>query len=92
MQVYIKKEASPFDTPHPSLCAFARVALKRGEEKTVSLEIRQSALTVVNEDGERVSGGNRYRFFVGFSQPDERSAELMGERPREVLWPEQPDI
>ncbi len=89
LQIYVKKEASAFDTPHPSLCAFTRTALKAGEEKEVFLEIPRSALTVVNEDGERIPGGGQYRFFVGFSQPDARSAALTGERPQEVLWLEQ---
>lgn len=86
LQVYVKKEDSALDTPNPSLCAFARVALRQGEEKEISLEIPQQSLTVVNEDGERVSGGAHYRFFVGFSQPDERSVELMGEKPLELAW------
>lgn len=84
LQVYVKKEDSVFDSLHPSLCAFGRVFLKAGEEKEIGLKIPQSAFTVVNEEGERVSGGNRYRFYVGFSQPDERSVELMGQRPVEV--------
>lgn len=85
LQVYVKKEDSQFDTPNPSLCAFARVSLKPGEEKEVALDLPETAYQVVNDEGERISGGNHYRFYVGFSQPDERSRELTGEKPVEVV-------
>ncbi len=84
LQIYVKKEDSVFDTLNPSLCAFTRVALRHGEEKEVTLEIPQSAFLVVNEEGERIPGGKNYRFYVGFSQPDERSVELTGTKPVEV--------
>lgn len=83
LQIYVKKD-SVFDSLHPSLCAFKRVALKKGEEQEIKVALPKSAFFVVNDEGERVSGGNDYHFYVGFSQPDERSAELIGERPLEA--------
>ncbi len=85
LQAYVKKEESVYDSLHPSLCAFTRVFLDGGAEKETVLEIPRSAFTVVNEEGERIPGGNRYRFYIGFSQPDERSVELMGQKPAEVI-------
>lgn len=84
LQVYVKKEDSAFDTPHPSLCAFRRVHLEPGEEKETALEIPETAFQAVDDAGNRILAGTRYRFYVGFSQPDARSAELMGARPAEV--------
>lgn len=84
LQVYVKKADSVYDTLHPSLCAFARVGLKRGETKEVQVEIPEMAFTVVDNDGRRFVDGTHFRFYVGFSQPDERSVELMGARPLEV--------
>lgn len=84
LQVYVKKEDSAYDTLHPSLCAFARVALRAGEEKRVSIALPQSAFFVVDEAGKRFVDGRHFTFYVGFSQPDEKSVELMGERPVEV--------
>ena len=85
LQVYVKKEDSAFDSLHPSLCGFAKISLAAGEEKCVSIELPEQAFSVVNDEGERVSGGANYRFYVGFSQPDERSVELTGEAPVKVL-------
>lgn len=84
LQVYVKKEDSPHDTLHPSLCAFKRVALAAGEEKKVCIEIPQSAFMVVNEVGKRFVDGNHFRFYVGFSQPDAKSVALTGSKPVEV--------
>lgn len=84
IEVYVKKEDSAYDTLHPSLCAFARVELKRGETKEIQVEISKNAFTVVDDDGNRFVDGTHFRFYVGFSQPDERSVELMGARPLEI--------
>lgn len=84
LQVYVKKVDSVFDTLNPSLCAFTRVSLKKDEEKEVIIKIPETAFLVVNDDGECIPGGKEYCFYVGFSQPDARSTELMGVKPVEV--------
>ena len=46
---------------------------------------KPSQLTaVVNEEGERLVDGKRYRFYVATFQPDERSRKLMGIDPIEL--------
>lgn len=77
VQVYIRAESQDA-TPNARLCGFARVALKAGETKTVSVPVDKDALIVINEEGEKVSGGSSYAVSVGFGQPDERTAELTG--------------
>ncbi|MBO4299209.1 MAG: glycoside hydrolase family 3 C-terminal domain-containing protein, partial [Clostridia bacterium] len=84
VEVYVKALDSADAAPHPALAGFKRVALKPGEAKTVSVSYDKTAFTVVNEAGERVSGGSRFRVFAGFSQPDARSVELMGASPLEA--------
>lgn len=84
LEVYVKKMDSSNDTPNPSLCAFKRTALLAGEGKEIRIALKNSAFTVVNEEGKRLVEGTHFRFYVGFSQPDARSEELMGEKPLEI--------
>ena len=81
IEVYVKAVESADAPLHPALAGFKRVALKAGEEEAVSVAYDKNAFTVVNEAGERVSGGKRFEVFAGLSQPDERSVALMGTAP-----------
>jgi beta-glucosidase len=81
VQCYIKNTSSAYAPANPVLCAFKRVALKAGEGREVTLTVAPSAFEVVNEQGERVVDGNEFEVYVGLSQPDERSAELTGQKP-----------
>jgi len=81
VEVYVKALDSADAAPHPALAGFRRVALKAGEEKTVSVPFDRTAFIVVNEAGERVKGGSRFAVYAGLSQPDARSIELMGVSP-----------
>lgn len=80
-QVYIKSEESLFAPSHPQLCAFQRVLVGRGETVTVELSLSSKAFTVVDESGRRFTPSGIYSIYAGCSQPDERSAELLGTRP-----------
>ena len=81
VQVYVDAVDSPHKTPNPKLCAFARVHVKAGEAKPVSLPLGSDTFSVINEAGEKVSGGKHFTLFVGGSQPDEKSVELAGVAP-----------
>ena len=76
-QVYAQNEGSENAPRNPRLCAFQRVHLAAGEEKTVLLRVRPEQLQVVNEAGEWVREGKPV-FYVGLSQPDPRSQALTG--------------
>jgi len=78
VQVYIKAVDSPDAAPNGKLCGFAGVNVKAGESATVDVPVDRDALTVVNEEGEKISGGSRFAVSVGFGQPDERTKELTG--------------
>lgn len=80
VQVYIRALESADATPHGKLCGFARVSVKAGERAEISVPMDKDALTVINEEGEKVSGGNRYAVSVGFGQPDKRTEELSGKK------------
>lgn len=81
VQCYVQSQESPWAPLHPSLEGFRRVAVKAGECVQVSVRLGDLAFTVVNAEGERVSGGEGYDLYVGLSQPDKRSVELMGAAP-----------
>ena len=77
LQVYIKP-GSEFAPLHPSLCAFKKEHFASGEEKTIEIPIPDSAFTVINDKGERISGGTSFELHIGTGQPDARTAELSG--------------
>ena len=78
VQVYVKNLDSPLAPLNPVLAGFARVTLAPGKETEIKIPVDAYAFTVVDEDGNRISGGSRYLIYAGTSQPDERSCELTG--------------
>ena len=79
VQVYVKADSADA-TPNAKLCGFKRVAVKAGETKTVAVPVDRDALTVINQAGEKVSGGSTYTVSVGFGQADARTEELTGKK------------
>lgn len=84
LQVYVKDTDSPWAPPHPALAAFARVELDQGQEKEVELLVPRRAFTTVDDKGVRAVRGKHFQVYVGFSQPDSRSAALLGKAPLEL--------
>ena len=82
IQVYVRCE-SPDAPLHPRLCGFARISIPAGETRTVSVPLDKLTDTVVNEQGERIKA-EKAVFFVGMSQPDEKSVSLCGVKPAEI--------
>lgn len=68
----------PENQPHYSLCWFGRVSLAAGEEAEVEFTITPLSLEAVREDGSRKIYPGSYAVYAGGSQPDARSAELLG--------------
>ena len=81
VQCYVQPKDSPWAPVHPSLAGFGRVAVKAGEARRVTVKLGEHAFTVVNDAGERISGGASYDLYVGQSQPDARSVALLGASP-----------
>ncbi len=84
VQIYIKDLDSKLAVPNYNLCAFKRISLKAGEEKTVEMTVPNRAMSVVDEEGERHIDSKNFKLFAGFSQPDERSRRLTGKETVEI--------
>ena len=81
LQIYVRSEESPWAPLHPSLSAFARITVQPGKTMEKTLVLDERAFTVVDEKGQRQAAAGAFEVYAGFSQPDERSVELMGCRP-----------
>lgn len=83
IQCYIKNLESKYAVKNHSLVAFKRISLKVGESKKVELKIDKKSFEVVDSEGNRLIDSKRYKLYVGISQPDNRSIELLGIKPIE---------
>ncbi len=79
VQVYVK---SPMEgAPNAQLKGLRKVRLAPGEETTVKISLAKDAFGVYNKEGKKVLVPGEYKVFVGTSQPDARSEELLGTKP-----------
>ncbi|MDO4867829.1 MAG: glycoside hydrolase family 3 C-terminal domain-containing protein [Clostridia bacterium] len=76
-QVYARNEGSENAPRNARLVAFQRVHVPAGQTVRVALDIPAERLKVVNAEGRLVDEGTPV-FYVGFGQPDARTAELTG--------------
>lgn len=76
VQVYIKMQGSEYEVLNHRLSAFKRISLKKGETKTVDLQIKADTIKVVDHMGNRMIDGEKALLYVGTSQPDARSKLL----------------
>jgi beta-glucosidase len=81
VQLYLKALDAPFVVPVHELRGFTRFPLQPGQSEKVSFTLTTRDLSLIDEAGKRVFQPGRYRVFVGGSQPDERSGDLIGEEP-----------
>ncbi|MDO4339273.1 MAG: glycoside hydrolase family 3 C-terminal domain-containing protein [Eubacteriales bacterium] len=84
VQIYIKDMDSPLAVRNHSLCAFKRVFLDAGESRTLVMQVKNAAMNVVDEKGERHIDSKHFRLYAGISQPDTRSTALTGTKPIEL--------
>ncbi len=84
VQVYIKDRKSRYAVRNHSLCGFWRVMVRAGEKLELELEIDKKAMTIVDEEGRRYVDSDQFSLYVGTSQPDQRSIELMKVSPVEI--------
>lgn len=76
VQLYINDKVSSVMTPEKELKGFARVFLKAGETKTVSLKLSISDLAIVTPDEKYVVEAGEFEIMVG---PDSRDSSLLKE-------------
>ena len=77
VQVYAQNPESANAPLNPRLVAFGRVSLKAGGTATVVLDVCADDLMVIDEKGNRVSGGKTV-LYAGTCQPDAYSCALSG--------------
>ena len=82
VQVYVRCE-SPDAPTFPRLCGFTRIHVGAGKTETAIISLDKLTATVVNERGERIPVEG-LKFYVGMSQPDEKSIRMTGVRPIEL--------
>ena len=79
LQVYVK---SPYKSaPNAQLKGLKKVFVSAKNREEVVISLAPEALGVYNENGERVLVPGEYEIFLGMSQPDSRSCELLGTKP-----------
>ena len=81
IQVYVEPEDSPWKTPNPRLCGFLKISAPAGKTCECEVILDKDTFKVVNDEGERVSGGDHYKLYVGTSMPDKKSITLTGKEP-----------
>ena len=60
------------------------MSLKKGESKEVIIKISRKSFKVVDYDGFRIIYSNKFKLYVGVSQPDKRSIGLLNMGPLEI--------
>ena len=82
VQVYVK---TPLESgPNAQLKGLRKIRLLPGESAEVTISLAKEAFGVYNERGVRVLLPGEYRIYIGMSQPDARSVELLGVAPSEI--------
>ena len=84
VQVYVKAEDPAVPAPHWSLYGYTSLTLEKGAATSVEIPLPPAAFSLVDADGNRVVNAGRYTIYVGGSQPDARSRELLGTSPQSV--------
>jgi len=84
VQLYVRDLESSVAGPRHELRGFERIQLAAGATRSVSFRLSAKALSLIDEAGRRLLEPGIFRIFVGGSQPDARSVELLGRAPLAV--------
>ena len=84
VQLYVKDLESSVPVPHHELRGVERIQLAAGAAQRVSFRLGAKALSLIDDEGMRRLEPGNFRIFVGGSQPDARSAALLGQAPLAV--------
>lgn len=82
IQVYVKVKKE--NAPNWQLKALKKVYLQPGEEITTTLTLKNEAFGLYDEEGKLIIHDTEFEVYVGISQPDERSIDLIGKRPYNI--------
>ncbi|BBF44697.1 beta-glucosidase [Lachnospiraceae bacterium KM106-2] len=84
IQIYCKDLDSEYSVRNWSLCGMQRIFVSAKTARTTRVELSKNSFTSVDFEGNRKQYGHHFILYVGFSQPDERSVKLMGQKPNEI--------
>ena len=79
LQIYVKVRQE--GAPNWQLKGLKKVFLNPGELKTISIELRDTAFGLYDNEGNLIIQEGEYEVYVGTSQPDARSIRLTGKKP-----------
>jgi len=79
VQVYVRVKGSATEVRNHRLCGFQRIYLNPGEEQTIRVPVSKQAFLTVGDDGTLRQDGSGAVLYVGFGQPDGRTALLTGQ-------------
>ena len=72
VQLYLRDELASLVRPVMELKAFERIALRKGESKTVRFTITPAMLSMIDLDGKAVLEPGDFRIMIGASSKDLR--------------------
>lgn len=84
IQVYSRCENRSFKAPNFKLCGMKRIHLIPGETQQVTIELDESCVTLINENGQKYIPDSIFSLYIGGHQPDSRSTALTGARPQQI--------
>jgi beta-glucosidase len=84
VQLYLSDVEASCATPRHSLRGFLRIYLAPEESRRVQFELSPRDLSLINDQGRRIIEPGTFRASIGGSQPDARSAMLLGSTPLSV--------
>ncbi len=79
VQVYVKSKIA--GAPNHQLKGLKKVYLIPGEQKTITITLRDEAFGLYDNNGRLVLNEGEYEIFIGINQPDARSIQLTGNKP-----------
>jgi beta-glucosidase len=83
VQLYVRDVEASCGVPRHELRGVQRLHLAVGASQRVRFTLDAKSLSLVNEAGQRVLEPGKFQLFLGASQPDARSVELLGRAPLE---------
>lgn len=79
IQVYVKVKKE--GAPNWQLKGLRKVFLKPGEQKSITISLKNEDFALFDENGNLVLNAGEYEVFIGTCQPDARSIALTGTKP-----------
>jgi beta-glucosidase len=73
VEIYLKITDAKVPVPLHALKGFRRISLNAGEKKTVSFELNPEALSLINNENNRVVEPGKFVIYAGGSQPFEKA-------------------